>query len=194
MPSIGVGQRAPSFHLPSGQGPVVSLHDYRGRRRVIVWFTKGMGCPFCRSQMLQLARGHDRLKALDAEVLQITPTRPELAVSYVRSFAVPFTYLCDPDYRVYGQWGLDRREHSMAWYARAAYGATKLVPPPDALAGPPPSLQALRTNLLDTDAGFFVIDRDGIVRYAMSGPYAGPGGVRGIPTIDEIAHELQRAA
>ena len=32
--------------------------DYRGRSHLVVWFTKGMACPFCRTQMSQLARGY----------------------------------------------------------------------------------------------------------------------------------------
>ena len=30
-----------------------------------MWFTKGMACPFCRSQMSQLSRVHDDLQKLD---------------------------------------------------------------------------------------------------------------------------------
>ena len=51
MPSIEIGQMAPPLRLPSGQGQEVALEDYRGRQHVIVWFTKGMACPFCRQQM-----------------------------------------------------------------------------------------------------------------------------------------------
>jgi hypothetical protein len=42
--------------------------------------------------------------------------------------------------------------------------------------------------------GFFVVDRQGVVRFATSGPHGGAQGVRGIPTIDEIVLELERAA
>jgi len=193
MPPIEIGQTAPSFRLASGQGPAVSLDDYRGRSNVLLWFTKGMGCPFCRSQMSQLARGYDRFKALDAEVLQVTPTPTERAAFYVRNFKIPFAYLCDPDYRVHQQWGLDIRSHSLAWYARTVYAATKMSPPPSDLGRPPASLVDLKTNLHDSDTGFFLIDRKGVVRYLTSGPYVSEHGIRGIPSTDEIVRELERA-
>jgi peroxiredoxin len=193
MPLIEIGQAAPSFRLASGQGPAVSLDDYRGRSNVLLWFTKGMGCPFCRSQMSQLARGYDRFKALDAEVLQVTPTPTERAAFYVRNFKIPFAYLCDPDYRVHQQWGLDTRSHSLAWYAKTLYAATKMTSPPSDLGSPSVSLGDLKTNLHDSDTGFFLVDRKGVVRYLTSGPYVSEHGIRGIPSTDEIVRELERA-
>ena len=58
MPGIAVGEPAPSFRLPTAQGAEIGLEDFRGQKNVIVWFTKGMACPFCRSQMSQLARAY----------------------------------------------------------------------------------------------------------------------------------------
>src|SRR5262245_21380005 len=49
-----IGSTAPDFRLPSAQGPDVSLSDFRGQRIVIAWFTKGIACPCCRRQMVQL--------------------------------------------------------------------------------------------------------------------------------------------
>lgn len=37
-----VGDPAPDFTLPAHDGTAVSLADYRGRRRVILWFSKGL--------------------------------------------------------------------------------------------------------------------------------------------------------
>jgi peroxiredoxin len=194
MSPIEIGQPAPSFRLPSGQGPTVGLEEYRGRKRVLLWFTKGMGCPFCRSQMSQLARGYDRLQALDAEVLQVTPSTPERATFYLRNFKLPFVYLCDPDYRVHRLWGLDARSHSLVWYARTLYAATKLTLPASDLGTPPASVADLKTNLHDSDMGFFLIDRQGVVRYVLSGPYvSAEHRVHGMPSTDEIVRELERA-
>ena len=97
MAEVEVGQQAPSFRLVSGHGGEVSPTDYRGKSNLVIWFTKGMACPFCRTQMSQLARGMGRLKAAGAEVIQVTPTRPERARFYVQNFRVPFPYLCDPE-------------------------------------------------------------------------------------------------
>jgi hypothetical protein len=68
-----------------------------------------------------------------------------------------------------------------------------MSPPPSDLGSPPASLGDLKTNLHDADMGFFLIDRKGVVRYVTAGPYSGEGGIRGIPSTDEIVRELERA-
>ncbi len=195
MAGVEIGQRAPGFRLPSGRGGEVGPDDYRGRAPLIVWFTKGMACPFCRTQMSQLARGYPKIKALGAEVLQITPTKPERARFYAQSFTIPFPYLCDPDYRVHRQWGIDVRSHSLGWYAKTLYGSTKIPPPPPAEIGNPKgTLRELPRMLDDSDMGFFVLDREGVVRYKLSGSYVDRQASRQIPTMDEITRELERCA
>jgi peroxiredoxin len=188
-----IGQRAPDFRLTSGRGGEVSLADYRGRSSLIVWFTKGMACAFCRMQMSQLARGYPQIQALGAEVLQVTPTRPERARFFAKNFTIPFQYLCDPDYRVHRQWGVDVRSHSLAWYAKTLHAASKLPhPPPAEIGDPKATLRELPRLLEDSDMGFFIVDRDGIVRYTLSGSYIDGQGSRQIPTMEEITRELVR--
>jgi peroxiredoxin len=195
MAGVDIGQRAPSFRLASGQGPETGPDDYRGRANLIVWFTKGMACAFCRSQMSLLARGYPRIKALGAEILQVTPTPPDRARFYASNFRIPFPYLCDPDYRVHREWGLDVRSHNLAWYAKALYGASKLPhPPPAEVGNPKPTLGEFPKLFHDSDMGLFMLDRDGIVRYRMSGAYISERGVRELPAMEEILRQLEHCA
>ena len=52
--------------------------------------------------------------------------------------------------------------------------------------------------LRDDDMGFFIVDREGIVRYAYSASYVdmstGKASIRPIPANDEILRELERCA
>src|SRR5712691_9244036 len=43
-----IGEMAPRFSLPSLSGAEVNLASYRGRSNVVVWFSRGFTCPFCR--------------------------------------------------------------------------------------------------------------------------------------------------
>jgi peroxiredoxin len=192
MAGVTVGQQAPSFRLPSGQGPEVGPEDYRGRSNVIVWLTKGMACPFCRQHMSHLARGRAQLKALNTEILQVTPTPPSRARFYAQKFTLPFPYLCDPDNRVRAEWGLGYRPHSLAWYASKFYGGMTMATPPSDFGKIHPAFGELPNLLADDDEGFFILDRQGIVRYARTGSYMGEGGPRGIPSNEEIIRELER--
>ena len=195
MTAVEIGQRAPTFRLPSGQGADISLEDYRGRGPVIVWFTKGMACPFCRTQMSQLARGYPQIQALGAEVLQITPTKPERARFYAQHFPIPFPYLCDPDYRVHREWGLDVRSHSLPWYAKTMYMASRIPKPsPAAVGDPKTSLAEMPSMLHDSDMGFFVVGRDGTLRYKRTSAYVTEQGLNTIPSVDEILAELEPGA
>jgi peroxiredoxin len=37
-----VGEPAPDFELAQPAGPGIALADFRGRRRVVLWFSKGL--------------------------------------------------------------------------------------------------------------------------------------------------------
>src|SRR5215207_5763321 len=102
-----IGEQAPPFRLPAAQGGEIGLDDFKGRKSLVLWFTKGMACAFCRQQMSQLARGYARFQALGAEVLEVTNSTPARARLYARQFKLPFPYLCDPDRRARSAWGLE---------------------------------------------------------------------------------------
>ena len=38
----GVGAPAPNFRLAAAQGCDIALEDYRGKRNVVLWFSKGI--------------------------------------------------------------------------------------------------------------------------------------------------------
>ena len=194
MPGMSVGQMAPSFRLPSGQGPEVGLDDYRGKQHVIVWFTKGMACPFCRQQMSQLARGHDDFAARDAAIVEVTNTTVDRARVYAQKFGLTFPYLCDPDYRVRRAWGLGVRSHGPAYYAKMMYRGMTAPKVESDYAGEPAKLGELPNLMADDDMGFFIVDKQGVVRYALAGAYGTETGLRQIPSNAEILRELEACA
>ena len=194
MTTATLGERAPALRLPSGQGREIGLDDYRGRNNTIVWFTKGMACAFCRQHMSQLARGYPQFQALGAEILEITLTTPDRARFYVDKFKIPFPYLCDPEYQARRAGGLDARSHSMAWYAKTLYTGLKIHKPPSDFGEVKTGLSELPRMITDDDMGFFIVDRGGVLRYALTGSYVGDGGVRQIPGNDEIIRTLERCA
>lgn len=191
MTTATIGERAPLLRLPSGQGREISLEDYRGRSSVIVWFTKGMACAFCRQQMSQLSRGYPQFRAQGAEILEITTTRPDRARFYVERFGIPFPYLCDPDHRARRAWGLGARSHSLAWYAKSLYQGFRAPTPAGDFGEFLPRIGEFPDLLADDDMGFFIVDRNGHVRYALTGSYGSEDGVRQIPGNDEILRALE---
>ena len=194
MPIPRIGERAPSFRLPAAQGGEIGLDDFIHRRAVIVWFTKGMACAFCRQQMSQIARAYPRIKDHNAEVLEITNSTLARARFYARRFTLPFPYLCDPDRRVRRAWGVEKRDHGPAYYVKTFMVASRMPHPANDFGDFNPSLTELPSALADEDMGFFIVDRAGVVRYALTGAYIHDTDVRQLPGPDEIIRELERCA
>lgn len=198
MSTLTPGQPAPGFRLPSAQGPEVVLEDYRGRKNLIVWFTKGMACVFCRQHMSQLARAYGEIKNRDAEVLEVTPTPVEKGRLYASKYRLPFPYLCDPDDSARDRWHLAVRRHGPAWYVRGMIAGMTAPHPDNDFGKEPPAPGDLPKLLRDDDTGFFIVDRTGVIRYAYTGSYveaqAPSLAIRPIPANDEILRELARCA
>lgn len=189
-----IGEPARSFRLPAAQGGEVGLGDFKGRKAVVLWFTKGMACPFCRQQMSQLARGYARIKERGGEVLEVTNSTPERGKFYAQRFTLPFPYLCDADHRVRSEWGIEKRSHGLGYYAKTFLGGMKMTPPPNDYGTFKPALGEFPGMLADEDMGVFIVDRAGVVRYALAGPYFTQAGPHGMPGVDEIVRELERCA
>ena len=102
----GVGQIAPDFSLPSIQGESISLEDYRGRRNLLLWFSRGFTCNFCRGHMKNITAGYDMLTENGVEIIQIAPNLLETAQRYFEPNMPRHPFICDPDKRLYGVYGL----------------------------------------------------------------------------------------
>jgi peroxiredoxin Q/BCP len=198
MSQLTVGQKVPSFRLPAAQGGELGPGDYEGRRNLILFFAKGMACGFCRQKMSQLARGASRFQALDTDVVMVAPTTLERGRFYARNFPLPFPYLCDPDYRVFQDYGMAVREHSLLWKTRLFTNAMRM-PHPEVteLGAAKPGLGEMARLLNDDDLGFFIADKRGTLRYASTAPNfefegAKPVGPAPIPSTEDIVAVLER--
>jgi len=104
-----VGRPAPLFSLTSVQGATVELADYRGRRNVVVWFSRGFTCPFCRVYMDDMTEGYDRLRATGTEVIQVGPNLLQAARVFFGPTPTPYPFVCDPEKRLFAVYGLGDR-------------------------------------------------------------------------------------
>jgi len=91
------GEAAPAFTLPAANREgAVSLADLRGRPFLIGFF-RGLHCPFCRRQVVQLGAVQPALRAAGVETLAVVNTPVERARVYFRHRPTPVTLLSDPD-------------------------------------------------------------------------------------------------
>ena len=104
-----VGQSAPLFSLPSVRGPMVDLASYRERHNVVVWFSRGFTCPFCRTYTDGIRSSYEELQRAETEVIQVAPNLLESARRYFGPSSLPFPFVCDPDKRLFAVYGLGDR-------------------------------------------------------------------------------------
>lgn len=173
--SLSVGQPAPDFQLPSVQGTAVSLSQYRHQNSLILWFSRGITCNFCRSYMQGFENEHDNLRSHGIEVVQIAPNLLQSAQRFFTTYP-PYPFVCDPEKRLYALYGLGDRgvltaaKTAVVSFATAAregeFGNNVRGSVLDIANRN--FLRRLHHHALTAiDQGIFIIDQQGIIRYRL---------------------------
>ena len=202
-PPISPGEPAPDFTLPAvGRDGTVSLDDYRGQRPVLLAMFRGLYCPFCRRAIAQLGAATDSLKALGVETLAIVATTPDNARLYFRFRPTRAPLAADPELTTHSAYGLPRPAATPELIAAVEQAR---INPTGELPGPMPVVEAAaeldrihgytrsETDQRDAERQFaqlkgqFLVDRDGIVRWANIETAAeGIAGLGKFPTEQEL--------
>jgi peroxiredoxin len=191
-----VGQLAPIFALPSLRGAMVDLASYRGRRNVVVWFSRGFTCPFCRVYTDGMRAGYEALRTADTEIIQVVPNLLDSARRFFAQSPLPYPLVCDPDKRLYAVYGLgdvgalEATKTAVVSFAHAfTHGDTN-----NQIRGA--WFDVMNRNFLRRlhhhamtaqEQGMFLIDKDGVIRsVTVVGPIDPmPGGAE----LAELAHQ-----
>ena len=137
--------------------------------------------------MSQLRLGYSRFREQDAEVVVVTATPPERGAEYQDLFKFEYPYLCDPNLETAKTYGLPINKKSVLGGAvtSGAFLSGLAKTPIQLHTWPEPNeLKALAAGQVD---GFFVIDKEGIVRFARIG-----GGTALLPSNADIEQLLMR--
>jgi peroxiredoxin len=205
---VAPGQAAPNFLLPAVDGNgIVSLSDYRSRSAVFLALLVGLWCPFCRRALAQLSATDAELKAKGIETVGVVATPPENARLYFRFRPTRVRLGADPELSTHKAYGLPKPEKTPELMEAIA---TVRINPTGELPEPLPIGEAARVlteidGYRQTDAdqadlerqfpqlkGQFLIDRDGIVRWAnVECAKDGLGGVGRFPSTEEILRAAQ---
>ena len=202
-PPIQPGEPAPEFSLPSAQQEgTVSLAGYRGRP-VLLALYRGLYCPFCRRHVVQLDLARRKLQEAGVETLGIFAADAERARLYFRFRPLRVAVAADPElstHRAYGLPNLPLTPEIMQLVgAKAADLAREQgidAPPERALEAANRAVEGYELETADFEdlkrhqaqfVGQFLIDRDGIVRWAnIEGGTRGVAGLISYPTIDDL--------
>jgi peroxiredoxin len=201
-PPVSPGEAAPDFTLPAvDRNETVSLADYRGRSPVFLALFIGLWCPFCRRQIAQLGTTEGKLKALGVETLCVVATPAENARLYFKFRPTRMRLAADPELSTHRAYGLPKPEPTPEMMQ--AMGSTRINPTGDLPEPLPIPEAAMALAKMDgyadtkTDQsdlarqwpqlkGQFLIDRDGIVRWANIECAEGLAGIGRFPSDEEI--------
>jgi peroxiredoxin len=204
------GKRAPEFAVPAVQEDrTISLADYRGRSPLLLGLFPGMYCPFCRRAIAQMATTAEGLKPLGVESLAIVGTELENARLYFRFRPTPLALGADPQLTTHRAFAVPRVEPTPELIEMAE---TVLINPTGEFPEPLPVVAAYHAmNAADRFQptpvdqrdeassfgqlkGQFLIDRDGIIRWAnIECGKEGLSGLGKFPTQEELvaaAHSI----
>jgi len=181
-----VGRAAPEFRLASAQGGEIGPQDFRGAKRIVLWFSKGLFCPFCRRNMAQLGLRYPEIQAMQAEVLQVTHNTLEEARGYLKHYPMKFPYLCDAERIAHDKYGVEQLGFNLGGnVASVAAVVVDLVTKGETTPPPIPYFKRYAGN--DSAQAVFVLDREGIVRAEHRlGPNAP------LPSAGELISALQK--
>lgn len=147
------GDQAPEFTLPDQRGDQISLAELRRDGPVVLIFYRGEWCPYCNLQLRSFQAHLDELARRGAQLVAISPQTPDHSLSMAEKNGLGFHVLSDVGANVIDRYGLrfevDKQLRALSESVGNDIGEHN---------GPGGwTLPAAST---------FVIDPDGIVRYA----------------------------
>lgn len=111
MTTLQKGDAAPAFSLADQEGNTVSLGDFAGKSRVVLYFYPKAMTPGCTIQAQGLRDSSEGLAERDAVAIGVSPDSVRRLKKFEEKEELNFSLLADEDHAVaeaYGVWGLKK--------------------------------------------------------------------------------------
>ena len=108
------GDKAPDFTLPASNGKSVSLKDFSGKRRVVLYFYPKDDTPGCTVEACGFRDAIQKIEAQDAVVLGVSPDGLSSHNRFIGKFKLPFLLLSDEEKKICQAYGV--------WVKKSMYG------------------------------------------------------------------------
>lgn len=201
--SIQPGEPAPDFVVPAVQNDrMIALADYRGSTPLLLGLFPGLYCPFCRRALAQMAATSEKLKPLGVESLAVVGTELENARLYFSFRPTRLALGVDPQLATHRSYGVPRPEPTpelLQMVEGTRINPTGELPEPMPVPAaaealnrrdgfqPTPTDRREAQSTFTQMKGQFLIDRDGLVRWAnLECGKEGLSGLGKFPTHDEL--------
>ncbi len=103
---LEAGAQAPDFTLPDGEGNLISLSDFTGKK-VVLYFYPRDNTPGCTRQACAFAGAFEEFRRIGAVVIGISKDSAASHKKFAEKYDLPFLLLSDPELtaiRAYGVW------------------------------------------------------------------------------------------
>jgi peroxiredoxin len=92
---LKIGDTAPEFSLPNAVGNKVSLSTLLKKNKVVLTFYRGTWCPYCNLQLNQYRQAVSEIEGLGAELIAISPQKPDESLNIEQKNELEFEVLSD---------------------------------------------------------------------------------------------------
>jgi thioredoxin-dependent peroxiredoxin len=92
---LRVGDTAPDFEAVNCSGEPVRLADHRGKRKVVLFFFPKAFTPACTIEVRNFRDNHQRITALNAELIGVSVDRIERNCEFARAEGLQFPLIGD---------------------------------------------------------------------------------------------------
>ncbi len=108
MASIGVGDMAPDFSLPSQTGGQVSLSEFRGNQAVVLFFYPKDGTAVCTKEACSFRDAYEDFVQAGAVVMGVSSDPVESHQAFASGHRLPFVLLSDADGSLHKAFGVPK--------------------------------------------------------------------------------------
>mgnify|MGYP003294593722 CR=1 FL=1 len=114
---LNAGTKAPDFCLPDGEGKMVSLSDFAGKR-VVLYFYSRDNTPGCTRQACAFAQSYEEFRELDTVVIGVSRDSAASHKKFAEKHGLPFVLLSDPERQAIEAYGV--------WQEKKQYGKVSM--------------------------------------------------------------------
>ncbi len=99
------GDKAPDFSLPASTGETISLKDFLGKKRVVLYFYPKDNTSGCTKEACSFRDNHSAIHDKDTVVLGVSPDSLKSHDKFISKYELNFPLLADEDHAVAEAYG-----------------------------------------------------------------------------------------
>ena len=105
MITLKIGDKAPGFELPNGNGKKVRLSNFKNKKIILYFYPKD-DTPGCTKEACDFRDGFDDFKNMSIEVIGISNDNQQSHEKFAEKYNLQFTLLSDADKVVSKKYGV----------------------------------------------------------------------------------------